>query len=219
MLPRVHAEITRRALVALLTTHALDSIVAANLQLDAPWNQLGHDELHFDNNAFDRSNSFITGQRALIRPALESGRPRGAWQAFGRLTHTAQDFYSHSNYVTLWLARQPNGARPAPTEIEPLDAGIMESPALHSGRPHMPFGVLSFVPGIGKWVDRMLPPDSHARMNLDSAARGPDFEYAFHAAAMRTVHEYRLLTASLPLALILRFRGCPSQAASLQLSD
>ena len=115
-----------------------------------PGIKLGRDELHFDNNAFDRSNSYIAGQRALIRPALEGGRPRRAWQAFGRLTHTAQDFYSHSNYVELWLARQPNGRPPAPTEIDPLDAGIMESPALHSGRPHMPFGALSFVPGIGK---------------------------------------------------------------------
>ena len=219
MLPRVHAEITRRALGALFSTHALGSIVAANLQLDAPWNQLGHDELHFDNNAFDRSDTYIAEQRALIRPALESRQPRRAWQAFGRLTHTAQDYYSHSNYVALWLAGQGDGKAPAPIEIDPLDAGIMESPALHSGRPHMPFGVLSFVPGVGKWAERRLPPDSHARMNLDSAARGPGFEYAFHAAVKRTLHEYGVLATSVSAALMLQFRGFSAQAASLPQGD
>ena len=175
MLPRVHAEITRRALATLFSRHALESIVAANLLLDAPWNQLGHDELHFDNNAFAPSHGYIAEQRALIRPALEGRQPRRARQAFGRLIHTAQDYYSHSNYVRLWLAGHRERTLPAPTEIDPLDAGIMANPALHSGRSHMPFGVLSFVPGLGKWVDRMLPPDSHARMNLDSAARGSGF--------------------------------------------
>jgi hypothetical protein len=207
MLPSVHAAILRRALEGLFTRQALNSIIASNSRMDAPWNQLGHDELHFDNNAFDRSNAYIAGQRALIRPALEAGRPRHAWQAFGRLTHTAQDFYSHSNYVVLWLARNPNGKLPGATEIDPLDAGIMKSPALHSGRPHMPLGALSFVPGISKWVERLLPPDSHAHMNLDSAARGPAFEYAFQAAIKRTLNEYVLLTNALSEPLVTQFRG------------
>jgi hypothetical protein len=207
MLPSVHAAILRRALEGLFTRQALNWIIASNLLMDVPWNQVGRDELHFDNNAFDRSNSYMTGQRALILPALEGSRPRPAWQAFGRLTHTAQDFYAHSNYVELWLARNPNGKLPVPTEIDPLDAGIMESPALRSGRPHMPFGALSFVPGIANWVDRMLPVDSHAHMNLDSAARGPAFEYAFHAAIKRTLHEYDLLTNGLSEPVVTRFRG------------
>ena len=210
MIPRVHAEITRQALGALFSKHALDSIVAANLMVDAPWNQLGHDELHFDNNAFDRSYAYIAEQRASIRPALEGGWLMRAWRALGRLTHTAQDYYSHSNYVRLWLAGQENGALPAPTEMDPLDPAIMESPALHSGRPHMPFGILSFVPAIGKWVDRLLPPDSHARMNLDSAARGPAFEYAYHGAVKRTRYEYDVLTTDLDEPLVTRFRGLSS---------
>jgi len=219
MLPSVHADILRRALEELFTRQALHSIIASNLRMDAPWNQLGRDELHFDNNAFDRSDRYIAEQRTLIRPALEGRRPMRAWQAFGRLTHTAQDYYSHSNYVRLWLAAQGDGTLPAPSEINPLDAGIMESPALHSGRPHMPFGVLSFVPGIGKWADRMLPPDSHARMNLDSAGRGPGFEYAYHAAVKRTLHEYELLRTSLSAALVLQFRGLSAQAAPLPQGD
>jgi hypothetical protein len=216
MLPSVHAAILRRALEALFTRQALNSIIASNVGMDAPWNQLGRDELHFDNNSFDRSNSYIARQRALIRPALEGGKPRRAWQAFGRLTHTAQDLYSHSNYVELWLARQPHPTRPVPTEIDPLDAGIMRSPSLHSGRLHMPLGALSFVPGIASWANRRLPPDSHAHMNLDSAARGPAFEYAFHAAVKRTLHEYGLLANALSEPLMMQFRGLSTLARTLR---
>ena len=53
----------------------------------------------------------------VIRPALERSDPRQAWQAFGRLTHTAQDFYAHSNYVALWRERNP--AAP-PDQIDAL---------------------------------------------------------------------------------------------------
>ena len=44
-------------------------------------------------------------------------------------------------------------------------------------------------------------------MNLDSAARGPAFEYAFHAAIKRTLHEYDLLTNGLSEPLVMQFRG------------
>jgi hypothetical protein len=207
MLESVHADILRFALEELFTAQAFNSIAASNVQLDALWNQLGHDELHFDNNAFDRSYSYIARQRALIRPALEHDQVRSAWQAFGRLTHTAQDFYSHSNYVSLWLGGQENGKAPPPTEIDPLDRRVMESPLLRSGKPYLPFGALSFVPGLSGLIQRLLPPDSHAHMNLDSAISGPMFEYAFHAAIKRTRREFALATGDLSEPLVLRFRG------------
>ena len=78
--------------------------------------------------------------------------------------------------------------------------------ALRSGKPYLPFGVLSFIPVVGRWVDRLLPPDSHARMHLDSAARGPMFEYAFEAAVKRTRWEYDFLARILPPALLTQFR-------------
>jgi hypothetical protein len=207
MLPAVHAEMLRSALGELFSADALDAIIAANVRVDALWNQLGHDELHFDSNAFEQSYAFIAAQRARIAPALEAGRPWKAWQAFGRLTHTAQDFYSHSNYVDLWLANRPNGRTPSPVDIEPMEDALLRHPDLHSGKPYLPFGVLSFLPGLGRLVDPLLPKDSHARMHMDSAHRGPRFQYAFQAAVKRTRAEYDIVACSVPESMLSGFRG------------
>lgn len=207
MLPPVHADMTRRALQGLLSPRALKAVVSANVWVDAPWNQLGHDEFHFDNNAFGPSRSYITQQRDLIRPALQRRDAPASWRAFGRLVHAAQDFYSHSNYVDLWLTCQPNGRIPAPTDIDPLDESLIENPSLRSGKAYTPFGFLSFVPGIRRLVIPLLPSDSHARMNLDSAARGPMFAYAFEAGVKRTTYEFDLVAGELPGPLLMQFRG------------
>ncbi len=197
MLQSVHAEMIRRALGETFSPHALRVIIAANVGVDTLINQLGHDEFHFDNNAFEPSRLYIEKQRALIRPALERGQAKAAWQAFGRLTHTAQDFYAHSNYVDLWLACQPNGMVPAPSEIDPLDDALVENPSLRSGKSYFPFGFLSFIPGVESLITPLLPRDSHAWMNLDSSERGPLFEYAFHAAVKRTKYEFNLVARDL----------------------
>lgn len=190
MLKPVHAQMMRRAVGDKFSARALLTMIDANVRIDSILNQLGHDEYHFDNNAFGRSRAYIEEQRALIRPALERGDGKAAWEAFGHLTHTAQDFYSHSNYVDLWLACQPNGLVPGANEIDPLDDSLVENPSLRSGKMYFPVGFLSFVPGIKKLVIPLMPRDSHAWMNLDSAARGPMFEYAFQAAVKRTRFEF-----------------------------
>jgi hypothetical protein len=206
MLKPVHVEILRRALGEKFSSRALAAITEANLQVDSLANLLGHEELHFDNNAFERSRAFIEAQRSLIRPALGRGEPRPAWQAFGRLTHTAQDFYAHSNYVDLWLACQPIGMVPAASEIDPLDDALVENPSLRSGKMYYPLGLLSFVPGIKKFVVPRMPRDSHAWMNLDSDASGPMFEYAFHAAVKRTRVEFETVLKGLTRELNHIFR-------------
>ncbi len=205
MLPAVHAEITRRALDQSFSPNALKIIIAANLRLDAPLNQIGHDEYHFDNNAFEKSRLYLEEQRSLIQPALGSKQVLAAWRAFGRLTHTAQDFYAHSNYVALWLASHPAGLVPEPSEIDPLDDSLAGYSSLESGKSYFPLGFLSFVPGLGGAVTRLLPHDSHAAMNLDSPARGPLFEYAFHAALKRTKHEFNIVARSLTKELNRQF--------------
>jgi hypothetical protein len=209
MLRPVHARVTRRALGEIFSPRALAIILDSNVGMDALQNQLGHDEFHFDNNAFEASRAYIVGQRALIPPALAAGNPRAAWVAFGRLTHTAQDFYSHSNYVDLWLACQPNGMVPSASEIDPLDDSLVENPSLRSGKVYFPFGFLSFVPGLGKLVTPRLPRDSHAWMNLDSEARGPMFEYAFHAAVKRTRYELETVAKGLTKELNHLFTDLP----------
>ena len=206
MLQSVHVEVTRRALGERVSRRALDAIVASNVRVDALVNQFGHDAYHFDNNAFEPSRAYIDEQRALIRPALERRDASTAWQAFGRLTHTAQDFYAHSNYVDLWLACQPNGMRPAAGEIDPLDDSLVENPSLRSGKLYMPFGILSYVPGLRKLVMPFLPRDSHAWMNLDSPKCGQLFEYAFEAAVKRTKVEFELVGKELSAKSFLTFK-------------
>ena len=197
MLKPIHADITRRALGRLFSARALDIIIAANRGQDALASQIGHDEYHFDNNSFTKSRAYIEQQRSLIAPALEISDAPSAWQAFGRLTHSAQDFYAHSNYIDLWLSFQPNGMQPAATEVDPLDPDLLVSPALRSGKLYYPLEALTFVGRLKKYVVPLLPHDSHAWMNLDSAERGPLFEYAFLAAVKRTQHEYDLVMAAL----------------------
>ena len=209
MLKPVHEKMLRSAVGDKFSPRAFAIVADANFGVDSLFNLIGHDEYHFDNNAFDRSRAFIDSQRALIRPALERRDARAAWQAFGRLTHTAQDFYSHSNYVDLWLAIQPNGLVPGAREIDPLDDALIENPSLRSGKMYFPLGFLSFVPGIKKLVIPHMPRDSHAWMHLDSADRGPMFEYAFHAAVKRTKFEFETVMKGLSRDLQRVFTDMP----------
>ena len=206
MLLQVHAQMMHLALDRVVSVRALGQMIRANLQVDFPWNQFGRHELHFDNNAFDRADAHLAEQRRRIQPALQAGRAHEAWTAFGRLAHTVQDFYSHTNYVDLWMAAQSQGRLPPAPQIDPLDDRLLSSAALCSGRPYLPWGFLSFVPLIGGWVDTLLPADSHAQMHLDSPARGPRFEYAFQAAVKRTRAEFEFLARTLPAGLLSRFR-------------
>jgi hypothetical protein len=209
MLKPVHKEITRRALREMFGPRALDAIIAANLHQDIFVSLFGHDEFHFANNELDGSRRYIEEQRALIKPALEQGQVLFAWQALGRLTHTAQDFYAHTNYVDLWLVCQPDCLNPAPSEIDPLDDALIENPALRSGKFYYPLEAFSFIPGIKRLVIPLLPRDSHAWMNLDSANRGPMFEYALHAAIKRTKYEFDLTARGLTKGLIKVFMENP----------
>lgn len=201
MLKPVHVEMMHRALQDKFSPRAMAVILDANLKVDSLWNLIGHAELHFDENAFGPARAFIEGQRALIRPALERGDQKAAWQAFGRLTHTAQDFYAHSNYVDLWLSCQPNGMVPSAGEIDAVDDSLIENPSLRSGKMYFPLGYLSFVPGLKKLIIPRMPRDSHAWMHLDSAERGPMFDYAFHAGIKRTVFEFQKTTRALTTEL------------------
>jgi len=183
---------------------ALEKIIAANLYQDRPLGQLGHDEYHFDNNAFDKSYAYIEEQRGLTISSLLANDAPSAWSAFGRLTHTAQDFYAHSNYVDLWLARQADGPPPAPPEIDPLDPDILHADALRSGRIYL-LELLTLIPPLKPLVMPLLPRDAHGWMNLDSPARSPGFDYAFQAAVKRTKLEFERTTKDLPEGLLALF--------------
>jgi hypothetical protein len=197
MLIPVHTQLIRQALGASFSPRNLDAIVAANIRQDALRGQFGHDEYHFDNNAFAQSRAYLDEQRALTLSSLRSGDAASALSAFGRLTHTAQDFYAHTNYVSQWLARFVDSPPPPAPEIDPVMEGLIASPDLSAGKLYYPLEVLYFIPPLRGFALSILPRDSHAHMNLDSAERGPHFEYAFQAALKRTRLEFEQVVVML----------------------
>lgn len=204
MLIPIHEEMTREALSAHFSPRALEVIIAANRKQDALRNQIGHDEIHFDNNAIDEGRRYINEQRGFVLAALLSAGVLSAWIAFGRLTHTAQDFYAHTNYIPMWLD-QYDGTPPAPPEVDPVQTDLVQSPSLHSGKIYFPLDVLYFIPFLRKFSLALLPPDSHGKMNLDSPKQGARFEYARAAAIKRTRYEFELLEKILTPEMFAKF--------------
>ncbi len=197
MLTFIHTQITRQALGGLFSPAHLKTLIAANLGQDRLRGQFGHEEYHFDNNAFAKSRTYLDEQRALTLTALQAGDAPSALSAFGRLTHTAQDFYAHTNYVSLWLSRYTDSRPPPALEIDPVIADLIASPDLRSGKLYYPLELLSFIPPLRGFALSILPRDSHAHMNLDSAKHSPHFEYAFQAALKRTCLEFNQVMSAL----------------------
>jgi hypothetical protein len=204
MLKEYHVEIMHLALEDVFSPRALQKMIDANLHQDRLRGQIGHPEYHFDHNAFEESYAYIEEQRALTVSALVAGDAPSAWRSFGRLTHTAQDFYAHSNYIDLWISVQPNGAIPAPRDVDPLDPDLIDSPALRSGKLYFR-ELLTFLPLLGPLFMPLVPRDSHAWMNIDSPDRGEHFKYAFQAATKRTKMEFEQTTKDLPGELVKLF--------------
>jgi hypothetical protein len=198
MLQKYHIEILQQALAGTFSPAALAKIIAANVSQDRLSAQLGHDEYHFDNNAFEKSYTYIEEQRSLVISSLYNEDAASAWSAFGRLTHTVQDFYAHSNYIDLWLARHTNGSQPVPSLVDPVESAIMESGALHSGKIYYPWEVFSFINILKPLVLPFLPRDSHAWMNIDAPEQGFRFEYVMQASIKRTMIELEKTTSTLP---------------------
>ncbi|MBI5943971.1 MAG: hypothetical protein HY864_06355 [Chloroflexi bacterium] len=206
MLIPIHEEMTREALNGCFSPRALEIIIAANRKQDALSGQIGHDEFHFDNNAIEKGFRYINEQRGYVLATLLSPGILSAWIAFGRLIHTAQDFYSHTNYIALWLD-QFNGTprAPRPPEVDPVQKSLLRSPDLRSGKIYFPLDALYFVPFMRGVALKFLPEDSHGKMNLDSPKQGPRFEYARAAAVKRTQYEFDLLKKILTPEMFARF--------------
>jgi hypothetical protein len=200
MLTQYHIEIMLNSLGTRFSPRAMSAIIYANVNQDRLSGQFGHDEFHFDNNAFEKSYAYIEAQRALTISSLHKNDALSAWSAFGRMTHTLQDFYAHSNYITLWLARfDPSTSSgqtlPPSSEVDPVDLGLIQSPDLHSGKVYYPFELLYFIRKTRAFSLRWLPKDSHAWMNLDSPEQGFKFDYAMQAAIKRTLIEFEKTTS------------------------
>ena len=201
MLLPIHEEMTREAIGEHFSERAMEIILAANFKQDSLRNLIGHDELHYDND-ISKGDRYIIEQRGLVIATMLTPGVLGAWIAFGRMLHTVQDFYSHTNYVTLWLDEH-TGSTPA--EIDPVRKDLLQSPSLHSGKVFFPLDYLYFVPGMKDFALKHLPHNSHGRMNLDSPAQGEKFPYARAAAIKRSVHEFELLKKLLTPEMFARF--------------
>jgi hypothetical protein len=204
MLLPYHEEMTREPLAPHFSPRALEVVLAANLKQDA-WNaMIGHDEFHYDND-IEKGDRYIIEQRGYVIATLLSPGILGAWIAFGRLLHAAQDFYSHTNYVTLWLDQFNGSAPPPPPEIDPVQKDLLKSPSLHTDKVYLPMDALYFVRPLRRLALLLLPADSHGRMNLDSPEQGSKFAYALAAGKKRTWYEFDLLRKLLTPEMLSRF--------------
>ena len=195
MLTQYHIEIMLASLGGRFSARAMSVITYANINQDRLGGMVGHDEFHFDNNAFEKTYVYIEEQRGMVTSSLETGNADSAWKAFGRFLHSVQDFYAHSNYVTLWLDQFNEQAPPPPPEIDPMDTNIIKGPDLRSGKIYLPVEALYFFKSLRPFVKSILPYDSHAWMNLDSPEQGGfKFDYAMQAAIKRTVIEHEKTT-------------------------
>jgi len=195
MLTPYHIEIMLASLGNRFSPRALSASTYANIQQDRLTGQFDHDEFHFDNNAFDKSYAYVEEQRGQAISSVKKGDAPSAWSAFGRLTHSVQDFYAHSSYITLWLSRFDENALPPSCEVDPVAPNILNSPDLRSGKVYYPFELLYFWRPTRKFSLSWLPHDSHAWMNLDSPEQGFKFDYAMQAAIKRTVIEFEKTTS------------------------
>jgi len=183
MKTKYHIQITQKVLEEYFDQNAIDKIIKANIWQDRIKNQIGHDYIHFDGSAFSEGFAYIQTQESILYNAIEDYDYSEAWAATGRLLHSWQDFYSHSNYVQLWHQITEN---PSPEEIDHNDPEIFNAPKLKSGKNYGIIEFFAMIPGLSRLIKPLMPADSHAKMNLDSPKSGPYFEFAFIAAQKRT---------------------------------
>ena len=181
-----HRAVLAEAVGQQVSARALAAMAAANVGQDSVRGLL-HYAWHFDDSLFAEALACMEQWRAEAAAAAD---PAAAWTAFGRLSHAAQDFYSHSNYVALWRSQFAAQAAPPVESIDGLDPALLKDPRLISGRVYLPWEALSFVPALRGLSKLILPRDSHAWMNLDRPDTGPLFPYSLVAARQRTRAEF-----------------------------
>lgn len=178
-----HISITKEAIAEKFSASALEVILKANIGQDALRYQFGHDHYHYDNNQFARSDAYVKRLRyKSVKRAIE-GDLTGAWVAFGKLSHTVQDFYAHSNYIELTRAASENFM-----DIPIRDTDGALPPGIISGKVYYPFEAITFITKIPQVVNSWFPADSHARLNKDAPGR-KHYEEAFRLAVGATVAE------------------------------
>ncbi|KAL8706492.1 MAG: hypothetical protein Q9201_000477 [Fulgogasparrea decipioides] len=83
--------------------NARRTIITANAQVDAPVGYQPRE--HFDNEQFNAGQALLNQRRTEAKKALEAGDAAEARNAVGKALHTLQDFYAHSNWVEMHVAK------------------------------------------------------------------------------------------------------------------
>lgn len=195
---KYHRSITHAAIGEYFDSAGMQTIIRGNLSQDGIWNLL-QPYRHVDDSLFAETEKYILRERDQAVNAMLQGYRRQALTAFGRLLHTRQDFYAHSNWVELWVERQGGLENSRPDDIEICSAPLAE-PALQSGKAAIPWFIAAHLPLVGSWFAVRAPADTHEAMNLDHPGRGPLFPYAISAATKHTRQEFGLLLAGLGAA-------------------
>ena len=138
---------------------------------------------HFDSESFEAGSALIRTRLHGAAVYLANGDVKNARAVFGYLTHTAQDFYAHTNYVeympgkTIDLLRLTN-----------------PSPAVSCSRDNKKSGLTS-----GYYPDASAPANkcSHSTLNKDSGDLNVRRFRAMRYAEDETAHMFTLLKQEL----------------------
>ena len=221
MLSRYHIEITKNALQKFFTTPSLREIAHANVAQDSIFSFFGVEtRRHVCDCTVTESMAYVDEEHARIA-ALAARTTDGKEQraALGRLLHTVQDFYAHTNYVALWVAEWAEESKLDSQEM--LAAHQMTDGMASQLRDHPDLCVaqwclwrdpIYYVPLLGKLMRRWwLPACSHEAIHLDSPQRGDYFAVAMAIARQRSLAEYARAVAAIRQiggqAAVARFHG------------
>lgn len=205
MLLQYHIAVLTETIGAHFSAEALQQVIHANHEQDSLFNLLTKPHIHFDNCLFAEASAYVEEQHALIG---HGDNPLIMRAAFGRLSHTVQDFYSHSNYVNLWLNERGGLEHTRPDDMDGLDPALLASPALRSGYFHFWRDSIYYLPLAKGWAKKhLLFSDSHEAMHLDDPSRGPKFPYSIVAAKQRTLAEYQRAVNALDAERATPFHG------------
>lgn len=201
MYARYHIETTECVLRQDFSPKALKQVVTANLSQDSLGDlfRSGQAYRHFCNTQVAVSLAYIEEQHMLIerlakRSAEQIHEAKELAQrqrmALGRLLHTVQDFYSHTNYVDLWLRERHIDQSKLVDLVDGLDKAVLNHRDLRTAH-WFALEILFHIPLIGSLLRLIwLPPHSHEAMHLDSPQRGLRFGYSMIMAQQRTAREY-----------------------------
>jgi hypothetical protein len=124
MMEKYHILVSKLALKGVFSPLALEEIIRSNIGQDRFLKKVTP-RFHFDND-ISAGLAFIVAERAKIEDLCNLQQGHKLQRAIlGRICHAVQDFYSHTNYVDLWLKTHGGLKMTDPGEIEALDEAIL----------------------------------------------------------------------------------------------